>query len=158
MGPVAPVIGKALLSAVISQGVAKAFGGSGKKGSGIRPPAAPPGPPAPPPEKTSFNRPGPMEAPSFLQLSGGMTPVQKRSSLATFGVSGGSKYRDPAALKYYGNLAFNDLLDESGAPRTGATPLPVEVDFLKQAFGETPKTDDLQGFLNALDRGTSKLG
>ena len=121
-------------------------------GSSVQP-QAPAMPPGPPKDLTKFNRPGEIgQAPGFLQLSSGMTPLQQRAAIATYGVSGNeSKYRDPAVVNYYRNLVLSDTVENGGKVKAGASYLPIEKEYLAQ-LGQTPRNESTESFLSALTR------
>lgn len=129
-----------------------AFGGGGKsKAPQISAPAVPAGPEA---DLTGFKRPDPMDAPAFLKMSSGMTPIQQRTAIATGALQGNSAYRDPASLSYYSNLAQRDLVGDSGELGDFSKVTPVERQFLTQVLGQSQNNPDTAGFLSAIIRGT----
>lgn len=80
-----------------------------------------------------------------------MTPLQQRAHIATMATQGAdSSFRDPAALDYYKNVAFSDLVNDGG--EAFGDVLPVEQQFLQQVFGVSPRTDTTASFLSALER------
>ncbi len=119
-------------------------------------PNAPAGPPPPTPDQSTFDRPGELpNAPSFLQFSSGMTPLQQRASLATGAVSGeNAGFRDEAARNYYRDLVLFDTVGEGGTPKGGSNILPIERQFATEVLGEAPYTDSTESFLSAIMRGT----
>ncbi len=79
----------------------------------------------------TYPRPDPITAPSFLDLSSQQTPLQQRSQIATFGVAGGDpRYRVPAAIDYYKNIALRSLIGEKGEIVSNANILPIERQYL----------------------------
>lgn len=137
--------------ASLAQGISGFVGGGG--GSPQVAPQAPPKPKGPPKDLTKFSRPGEIgQAPSFLQLSSGMTPLQQRAAIATYGVSGNeSKYRDPAVVDYYRNLVLSDVVGAGGTVKPGGSYLPIEKEYLTQ-LGQTPQNESTESFLSALTR------
>lgn len=120
-------------------------------------PEAPARVPGPEPDRTNFsdNRPMQLEgAPNFLQLGSGLSPQQQRSRIATMGVAGeDARFRDDAARDYYRNLSLYTLTDPSGNVASGARVLPIERQYLKQVYGQEPRTDSIESYLSALLRG-----
>lgn len=113
----------------------------------VRLPAAMPGVIQTPTAKRS--RPPYMTAPLQFNFDSGMTPLQLRAALATFGTQGESgSFRDPEALAYYRNLIERDALDDSGTVRD-LDILPIERQYLMQAFGFSP-FNSTQELLDAL--------
>ena len=130
------------------------FGGKKEGGGGSFAPQAPPVPtgPATQPDKESFVKPSPMNSPAALNISGGLSPLQMRTAIATGGVSGDmGKYRTPEAKDYYKNLAFQEFV----GPEGGAVgePTGVEKQYLQEGFGVTPRSSTTASFLSALERG-----
>lgn len=77
-----------------------------------------------------------MEAPMFLGLSRSMTPLQKRSALATYALNSESgAFRDPLALEFYKNLVTRDFVDDQGQMRPDAYLLPIEEQYATQILG-----------------------
>lgn len=83
-------------------------------------------------------------APAYLGLEQAMSPLQKRTKIAT-GATSGDIGQDPEAFKYYRNLAFGSLNEP------GASIQPVERQYLN-LFGEPTRTQDTGGFLSAIER------
>lgn len=83
-------------------------------------------------------------APAYLGLETAMSPLQKRTKIAT-GATSGDIGQDPEAFKYYRNLAFGSLNDP------GSSVQPVERQYLN-LFGEPTRTADTGGFLSAIER------
>jgi hypothetical protein len=80
-----------------------------------------------------------------------MTPLQKRTQIATLGVQGDSRYKDPAAVDYYKGLAASSMIDPSGQSIGG--PTPIERQYVTDILGQKvrdPQSSD--SFLSALDR------
>ena len=131
------------------------FGGGGQRGFDTQPNPPPvPSGKATEPDKTEFDVPGAIDAPGFLQLGSSMTPIQQRSKIATYGVSGDAgAYRDPATIEFYKNLVTRDLVDPSTRKvRAGAQVLPVERQFVTDVLGQSPRADTADSFLSALYR------
>ncbi len=146
---IAAAIGTA---ATAAKGIAGAFK-KPKAPPAPQTPAAPTGP-ATQPDVTSFTRPAAGSPPGFLGPGlAGLTPIQQRTKSATLGTSGSdSRFRDPEALSFYKNLLFRDVVGDDGAVIPGASITPIEKQFLKQGFGQTPQADTPESFLSALLR------
>lgn len=82
-------------------------------------------------------------APSYLGLQQEMSPLQKRTKIAT-GATSGDVGTDPEALKQYRNLAFGSIND-------AADILPVERQYLS-LFGESARSEGTGGYFSALER------
>ena len=138
--------------------LASTIGGFTKRGGrssgGMPAGQAPPVPAGPPADLTTFQRPSSLEpAPNFLQLVAGMSPLQQRSKIATYGTSGeNSAFRDPATVSYYRNLVLTDLVGPEGTVKPGASYLPVEKQYLTEALGQPPRNESTESFLSALMR------
>jgi hypothetical protein len=92
-----------------------------------------------------------MAAPLQFNFDPGMTPLQLRAALATFGTQGESgAFRDPEALAYYRNLIERESVDDSGNIRD-LDILPIERQYLMQSFGFSPfeSTEELLDALAA---------
>lgn len=155
MGGVAEVF-SAVNTVLSAAGAAKQlFGGDGQRGPDTQPnpPPLPTGK-ATEPDRSEFDVPGAIDAPGFLQLGAGMTPVQQRSKIATYGVSGDAgAFRDPATIEFYKNLVTRDLVDPSTRKvKAGAQVLPVEKQFVTDVLGQSPRADTAESFLSALYR------
>lgn len=98
----------------------------------------------------AWTRPGSApEAPGGLGFDAGMTPLQQRAAIATGGTNADAGiYRDPAIVDFYRNLATYSLTQPGGAVAEGASPLPIEMQFLTQ-LGAQPG-DSTESFLTAL--------
>lgn len=112
----------------------------GAAGAAAAPPAAP------------LTRPEAAEAPGFIGPGlQGLTALQQRTKIATFGVSGEDpRYRDQGARDFYTNLALRDLLAEDSSITPGGAVTPIERQYLTQVFGTTPADDSVEAFLRAL--------
>ena len=89
------------------------------------------------------------DAPSYLGLSPQMTNLQKRTAIATAGLSGNDpRFRDSETYNYYRNLALNDI----GKNKSEITS--VETQYLDQVFngGGKPGDTSREGFLSKLFR------
>lgn len=135
-------------------GSAKSIFG-GNKAPASPPIAAAPVPAGPPADLTSdaLNgmKPGSVNEPGFLRFSPGMTNIQKRAQIATFGTqSGDSRFSDPDTKAYYKNLLLSDYDPTKGI--AGGV-LPIERQYASNVLGQTPKNDSFESFLSAIQRG-----
>ena len=86
--------------------------------------------------QSGFARPAAMPSPHFLSLDGGMTPLQARTAVATYGVNASDgMWRDPAATEYYKNELLRSLVGDSGELGDYGSVLPIEHQFLQQVLG-----------------------
>ena len=90
-------------------------------------------------------------SPPHLELDENMTPVQKRTKIATFGTQGDGRYTDSSAKKLYRDLALFSLVDDFGG--IVGSVLPVERQYGANVLGLS-KTGTDEDFLKALARGT----
>jgi hypothetical protein len=99
-----------------------------------------------------FQRPGELPEPTSLSLGmPGLTDLQKRAMLATYGTQGvESRYRDEAAKKYYANLLARSMINEQNQPIDNAQVLPIERQFISSAYGKEPREGDTRALLNDL--------
>jgi|CXWL01.1.fsa_nt_gi hypothetical protein len=96
-------------------------------------------------------KPSSLNEPGFLRFSPGMTSLQKRAQIATYGTqSGDSRFSDPATKDYYKNLLLSEYDPAKGLP--GGV-LPIEKQFASNVFGVQPRADSTESFLSALLRG-----
>lgn len=128
---------------------------SGKSNSAapqIAPAPVPAGPPADlDAAGLAGRKPSSLNEPGFLRFSPGMTSLQKRAQIATFGTqSGDSKYSDPATKDYYKNQLLMDYDPVKGLP--GGI-LPVERQYVENVFGVKPRNDSLESLISAMMRG-----
>jgi len=87
---------------------------------------------------------GGLTAPSYMNFDQNMTDLQKRTAIATKAV-GGSGGIDKEGLGYYRSLAYNMLGGKEG-------PLDIEKQFVTQGLGEQLLSDDIEGYLSAIER------
>ncbi len=87
---------------------------------------------------------GGLQSPSYLGLDSAMSPFQQRTAIATKATSG-DLGQDPGAFKYYRDLAFRTLTEP------GASVQPVENQYIG-SFGEPQRTNDVGGYLSAVER------
>lgn len=86
-------------------------------------------------------------------LSSGMSPLQQRSAIGTFGTQGvNPAFRSDAARKYYASLLSQELVKPGGSFNENAYMLPVEQQYLGSAFGRNVTTpqqsyEAIRGFL-----------
>lgn len=117
-----------------------------------RAPAVPSGP-ATQPDITQFGAVSPAQAPEGLQLGGGgVTPIQRLTQLATFGVHGSPLYRSQSAQDYFQNLAMQQYVDPSTGRATGEV-APIARSYARNVIGVEPRTGTTASFLSALLRG-----
>lgn len=96
-------------------------------------------------------RPSSVNEPGFLRFPSGMTSLQKRAQIATYGTqSGDSRYTDPAAKQYLKDEYLNTYDPVKGLP--GGI-LPVERQYASNVFGVQPRNDSTESFLSAILRG-----
>lgn len=99
----------------------------------------------------SFMRPPETPLPANLGLPSGLSDLQKRTMISTYGTQGAqSQYRTPEAMRAYGNLIARALIGDNnqvagGEPGT----LPIEDQYLRQAFGIN-KPNSASALLEAL--------
>ncbi len=89
------------------------------------------------------------EAPSYLGLSPQMNSIQKRTAIATGGLSGNDpRFRDEETFNYYKNLVLNSVGKENSDPTA------IETQFLSEVFSRLGKPGDTsrEGFLSSLSR------
>ncbi|RJO72853.1 MAG: hypothetical protein C4523_02460 [Myxococcales bacterium] len=97
-----------------------------------------------------YSRPVELAQPGFLGLGAGMTPLQLRSAIATYGTEGeDSAFDDPLTKSYYKNLLQRSLISDTGELGDYSQILPIEHRYLQQALGLNyqPTT---QGLLDAI--------
>lgn len=96
----------------------------------------------------------PEEQSDILGLNPAMTPLQRRSAIATGALEGNPLFRSPEALDYYRSVIGREFLDEDNALVPGLDVLPIERQFGREVLGiQTP--DEAPGtFLEALGLGT----
>lgn len=83
------------------------------------------------------------EAPGFLKLSAGMTPLQKRAAIAAGATNSSSGvYTDPATKQYYKELALS----------TQGEFLPIEKQYAENVLGQKVNTGTPESFYSALMR------
>lgn len=117
--------------------------------------AAAPVPAGPPADLTSDAlagmKPSSVNEPGYLRFSPGMTNLQKRAQIATFGTqSGDSRFSDPDTKAYYKNLLLSDYDPTKGI--AGGI-LPIERQYASNVLGQQPKNDSFEAFLSAINRG-----
>jgi hypothetical protein len=97
-----------------------------------------------------FTRPGPMNAPAWARFEPVMTDLQRRSYMATEGLSGNQGlYRSGEAKDYYKNLLGQMFISPLGQPQGDLGQLlPIEQQYL-MALG-VPEFKDVPGLLTAL--------
>ena len=84
----------------------------------------------------SFAAPPELTAPSGLGLEG-LSPLQRRSLIASHGLSGQGRFRDSATRRYYRNLLQRGLVSDSGALGDYGDVLPIEQQYLRDVMGLT---------------------
>ena len=114
-------------------------------------------PPIPrtPPQVSSGSAPAPQQIapavptapalPDFLGALFGLSPLQQRSAIATYGISSdqAGQYRSTEARNYYRDLFLRNLgLDEE--------PLPIERQYLTEGLGVFPPDQSREAFLAAI--------
>jgi hypothetical protein len=106
---------------------------------------APPAPPAP-----RFTKPSPANAPAWARFEPVMTDLQRRSYMATEGLSGNQGlFRSGEAKDYYKNLLGQMFISPLGEPQGDLGQLlPIEQQYL-MALG-VPEFQDVPGLLTAL--------
>lgn len=129
------------------------FGGN--KSPAAPAPVAAPVPAGPPedlkPDQLTSQKPSSVNAPGFLRFSPGMTNLQRRAQIATYGTqSGDSRYSDPDTKSYYKNLLLSDYDPTNGLP--GGI-LPIEKQYASNVLGASPRNDSTESFLSAILRG-----
>lgn len=92
----------------------------------------------------------PSEAPAFLGLSAGMSPLQQRTAIATNAVNGNQGI-DSEGLSHYRQLALSSLINHKGQFADPSEISPIERQYLDQA-GVRPRNNTTESFLSALDR------
>lgn len=104
-------------------------------------------------EQLAGERPGDgAQAPGFLGLSPQMTGLQQRTAIATGGTSGDDpKYKDPATVEYYRNLALTDLVGPSGDIL--GQPTGVERQYAQRLGYDERGGSTTESFLSSLLRG-----
>jgi hypothetical protein len=86
-------------------------------------------------------RPNPLTAPNWMRFDPVMTDLQRRSYIATEGLSGNQGlYRSDEAKNYYANLLGRTLIGPTGELGDFNTLLPIEQQYL-QALGISGHTD-----------------
>lgn len=85
----------------------------------------------------AFMRPAPQEVPASLGLPQGLSDIQKRTLISTYGTQGAqSQYRTPEAMRAYGNLIARALIgDDNRVTGNETGTLPIEDQYLRQVFG-----------------------
>lgn len=100
-------------------------------------------------------RPGSMEAPGELASLGvgpGMSDIQQRALISTYGTQGvNSSTRSDAAKRYYANLMARNLIgDNNRIVSPMPQVLPIEEMYLKSVYGQAPDMTNPEAILNAL--------
>lgn len=91
----------------------------------------------------SFARPSVGAMPNELTpfLTSGMSPLQQRSAIGTFGTQGvNPAFRTDDARRYYASLLAQELVSPTGAINEQAYMLPVEQQYLGSVFGRQAST------------------
>lgn len=142
----------AALAAAASSAYSISQSGKSSKAPDIAPAPVPAGPAADlTAEGLAGKKPSSINEPGFLRFSPGMTSLQKRAQIATYGTqSGDSRFSDPATKDYYKNLLLSEYDPAKGLP--GGV-LPIEKQFASNVFGVQPRADSTESFLSALLRG-----
>ncbi len=74
-------------------------------------------------------------------LTSGMSPLQQRSAIGTFGTQGvNPAFRTDDARRYYASLLAQELVSPTGAINEQAYMLPVEQQYLGSVFGRQAST------------------
>jgi hypothetical protein len=96
-----------------------------------------------------YTRPDEAQAPGWMRFDNVMSPLQRRSYIATQGISGEQGlYRSQEAKDYYGNLLARTLISPTGQLGDYNQLLPIEMQYL-QALG-IPGWKDTAGLLGGL--------
>lgn len=88
---------------------------------------------------------------------GGNDPLQRRTEIATQGLSGSAEFINPAVLNYYYDLSRYSLMGAGGGYEPYGNIQPIEHQFLSGVLGQTAQQPTTQGFLEAVRRGTARL-
>ncbi len=92
-------------------------------------------------------------APSYLEFAPGMTPLQERTQIATYGLnSDDTRYQTPETQEYYKSL-IRDELSQAG---TLDVLTPIEQQYLQQVLGL--QFSDFNSLMAALDGAPSGAG
>ena len=94
-------------------------------------------PPGPPDFSSLFlQRPDAIPIPAYLGLSDAMTPIQQRSRIATFGLSGDdARFRTQEAQDLFRNIFLRSILDSESQIIPSAGVLPVETQYARNVLG-----------------------
>ena len=96
-----------------------------------------------------YTRPDEAKAPGWMRFDPVMSPLQRRSYIATQGISGEQGlYRSKEAKDYYSNLLARTLIGPTGELGDYNQLLPIEMQYL-QALG-IPGWNDTKGLLGGL--------
>lgn len=108
------------------------------------PPQAPMVPAGGPPAAVPAAIPAAPRLPDFLSAIGGLSPLQQRAAIATYGISSDQAglYRGQAARDYYRDLFLRNI-------GTDEEPLPIEQQYLQQGLG-VPTAPGRDAFLAAI--------